>query len=78
MNINKINTVLNLINFYTARHGKILTISDIDKPLTGIDINLSGAKLYELYLILSENIGYEIKLNSYYDFYTIRSIASIL
>lgn len=70
-----IEEILIIINDFTSRYGKVLTIDDIKLPLTCSSIGLSGNDLFELYLILCKCLSVEIKLEDYYDFYSIDRIA---
>ena len=70
-----IEEILMIINDFTSRYGKVLTIDDIKLPLTCSSIGLSGNDLFELYLILCKCLSVEIKLEDYYDFYSIDRIA---
>lgn len=70
-----IEEILIIINDFTSRYGKVLTIDDIKLPLTCSSIGLSGNDLFELYLILCKCLSVEIKLEDYYDFYSIGRIA---
>lgn len=70
-----IDEILIIINNFTSRYGKALTMDDIKLPLTGSSIGLSGNDIFELYLILCNYFSIEIKLEDYYDFYSIDRIA---
>ena len=70
-----IEEVISIINNFTSKYGKVLTIDDIKLPLTGSSIGLSGNDIFELYLILCKCLSVEIKLEDYYDFYSIDRIA---
>lgn len=70
-----IEEILIIINDFTSRYGKVLTIDEIKLPLTCSSIGLSGNDLFELYLILCKCLSVEIKLEDYYDFYSIDRIA---
>ena len=70
-----IEEILIIINDFTSRYGKVLTIDDIKLTLTCSSIGLSGNDLFELYLILCKCLSVEIKLEDYYDFYSIDRIA---
>lgn len=74
----KICIVLNIINSHLKKYEKVLTYDDIDKPLTGLDIFLTGYDLFEIYLEISKYFSKKIKLKSYYDFYTIKNIVELL
>lgn len=63
------------VNDFTSKYGKVLTIDDIKLPLTGSRIVLSGNDIFELYLIFCNYFSLKIKLEDYYDFYTIERIA---
>lgn len=53
----------------------MLTRNDIKLPITGCRIGLSGNDIYELYLIFCNYFSLKIKLEDYYDFYSIERIA---
>lgn len=70
-----IEEVISIINDFTSKYGKVLTINDIKLPLTGSRIGLSGNDIFELYLIFCDYFSLKIKLEDYYDFYSIERIA---
>lgn len=70
-----IEEVITIINDFTSKYVKVLTIDDIKLPLTGFSIGLSGNDIFELYLILCNYFSIEVKLEDYYDFYSIERIA---
>lgn len=69
---------LKIINNFTNKYGKMLNRDAVKLPLTGSSIGLSGNDVFELYLILCNYFSIEIKLEDYYDFYSIERIVKTI
>lgn len=69
--------LIGLINEHRADKDAI-TISDVNVPLTGRQIGISGNNLYDLYQYICSELNCKIILTEYDDFLTISNICKVI